>query len=284
MSDGYAILPCNGLDKSAGCITREIALRLADTTDSDILCPVFYRVADTKYNKRAAEKPLIVLDGCATRCASKLASEKNLKIIRRVIVSEEAKNTGVTLSSGITLSEEEKQLAARIGDSLMQNQAQAAQKSTIDFPQNLDYEIYLKDKFQFRIPKNEGFWFNENDVWAYVQGNRARIGVTDYVQQSLSDILYFTAPDVGEEIEQFDAVGDVESGKAVFEIVSPVSGKIVAINEQLDKAPEIINENPYEVGWIAEIALSDFEEDKDLLHVFDGYFPILKKKVDEFHA
>jgi glycine cleavage system H protein len=60
----YAILPCNGLDKCAGGITKEVALLVAEKTDSEILCPVFYRISDTKYNRLAEEKSLLVIDGC----------------------------------------------------------------------------------------------------------------------------------------------------------------------------------------------------------------------------
>ena len=149
------------------------------------------------------------------------------------------------------------------------------------FPSKLNYEIYRRDKFIFRLPIEEGFFFNENDVWAYVSGNQARIGVTDYVQKSLSDIMFFTPPRIGAEIEQFDELGVIESGKAVFEVVSPVSGIVTAINQKLCDTPELLNQNPYEQGWIAEIELTNFAEDRDLLHTFNGYFPIMKRKVDE---
>ncbi|MCL2319381.1 MAG: glycine cleavage system protein H [Treponema sp.] len=152
------------------------------------------------------------------------------------------------------------------------------------FPEKLSYEMYQKDKFIFRLPKDEGFYFNENDVWAYVYGKHARIGVTDYVQKSLSDILFFSPPPVGAAIDQFGELGAIESNKAIFEIVSPVSGVVTAINENLIHAPEMINQSPYEQGWIAEVELTDFIEDSDLLHTFNGYMPILKRKVDEYHV
>lgn len=135
-----------------------------------------------------------------------------------------------------------------------------------------------------RVVPKEGFYFNENDCWAYISGTIARVGVTDFVQQSLSDIMFFTPPSVGSEVEQFGELGTIESGKAVFEVVSPVSGKIIAVNGELDAAPELINKNPYEKGWIADIELTDFESDKELLLEFDGYYKILKRKVDDFHV
>ena len=285
MNRSYAILPCNGLDKCAGCVSKEVAILLTEKTDSEIICPVLYRVAEARYSKIAQAKPLLVIDGCATRCASKLAAEKNLKITEKINITEEAKANDVTLSTGLRLGKDELELAFIIVDKLTKEPESAVSADDpIVFPDNLTYDTYKKDKFVFRLPKDEGFYFNENDVWTYVSGNKARIGVTDFVQKSLSDIMFFTPPAIDNGIEQFDEVGSIESGKAVFEIISPVSGTITAINEKLITTPELINQNPYEQGWIVEMALSDFESDKDLLHDFDGYFKVLKRKVDEFHV
>ncbi len=285
MDKSYAILPCNGLDKCAGCVSKEVAVMLLENTDSEIVCPVFYRVAQTKYNQVLEEKPLLVIDGCNVRCASKLAGEKNLRINKKINITEEAKDHDIVLSHGLRIGENEISLAKIIFDKLTRSSEVATQtKSTVIIPEVLNYKVYTKDKFIFRIPQDEGFYFNENDVWVYVSGNKARIGVTDFVQKSLSDIMFFTAPTIGREIEQFEEVGDIESGKAMFEIVSPVSGMITAVNEKLLESPELINENPYEQGWIAEMALSDFESDKELLYDFEGYLPVLKRKVDEFHV
>lgn len=284
MSKAYAALPCNGLDKCAGCVAKEIALVLSENSESEIICPVLYRIADARYNKIAQEKPLLVIDGCATRCASKLAAEKGLKVSQKINVTEEAKSRNITLSNTLRMGEKELQLVQAVVEDLLKEPEQAeSEKQEITFPEHFDYETYKKDKFIFRVPK-QGFYFNENDCWVYISGNIARVGVTDYVQQSLSDIMFFTPPAVGSEIEQFGELGTVESGKAVFEVVSPVSGKVVAVNDELSSAPELINKNPYEKGWIADIELSDFENDKELLLDFDGYFAILKRKVDEFHV
>lgn len=243
-----------------------------------------YRVTDARYNKLAQEKPLLVIDGCQTRCASRLASEKGLKVSQKVTVTEEAKSRGVDISDTLKPGEKEIKLADAVANGLLKEpEVEKAAESNAMFPESFDYEVYKKDKFIFRVPK-EDFCFNENDCWVYVSGNMARVGVTDYVQQSLSDIMFFTPPFVGTDVEQFGELGTVESGKAVFEVVSPVSGKIVAVNEDLSSTPELINKNPYEKGWIAEIELSDFKSDRELLLDFEGYFKVLKRKVDEFHV
>ncbi|AFV01183.1 MULTISPECIES: putative zinc-binding protein [unclassified Dehalobacter] len=291
MSKAYAVLPCNGLDKCAGCITKEVAVKLTQKSDSKIICPVFYRVSDARYNKLAEENPVIVIDGCATRCASKLAAEKGIKVSKKINIADEAKTNNIVLGENLVLGENELRLAGIVTDSLLKeeyklltkNEQNKAEDSSA-FPESFEYESYTKDKFVFRLPKEEGFYFNENDCWAYVIGNKARVGVTDFVQKSLSDIMFFTPPALGSQIEQFEEVGTIESGKAVFEIVCPVSGTVTAVNYKLLEAPELINQNPYEEGWIAELELADFESDKELLHTFDTYFKILKRKVDEFHV
>jgi glycine cleavage system H protein len=284
MSKYFAILPCNGLDKCAGCIAREIALKLTEKSAGEIICPVLYRVADAKYNKLAQEKPLVVIDGCQTRCASKLAAEKGLKVAQKVNVTEEAKNRGVEITTSLRPGTGEMELAEAIcAELLKEAEVEKTGQTKVVFPEHFDYEIYQKDKFIFRVPR-EGFLFNENDCWAYVSGNKARVGVTDYVQQSLSDIMFYTPPAVGAEVEQFGEVGTIESGKAVFEVISPISGKVTAVNEELSSAPELINQSPYEKGWIAELELADLTSDRELLLDFEGYFKIMKKKVDEFHV
>ena len=259
MTKSYAILPCNGLDKLAGSLTREMALQIAEQTGGEIICPIFYRVADARYNKLAAEKPLLVIDGCGTRCAGKLAAEKELKIAAKINLADESKKYNIEIGDGLRLGDREMQLCQLVIGSLLNedssHEASQGESGQVLMPSEIDYEIYYKDKFVFRLPK-EGFYFNENDCWAYVSGNKARIGVTDFVQKSLSDIMFFDPPAIGSEIEQFGEAGSIESGKAVFEIICPVSGIVTAVNEELLDHPEFINDNPYEQGWIAELELT----------------------------
>lgn len=90
MAESYAVLPCNGLDKCAGCVAGEIAKQIVtQRPGSEMICPVFYRVAPKRYDKLAGELPLLVIDGCGTRCASKLAAEKGLKIAEKLNVADE---------------------------------------------------------------------------------------------------------------------------------------------------------------------------------------------------
>jgi glycine cleavage system H protein len=282
MIENYAILPCNGLDKCAGVISGELAKRLCKNAGNEMICPVFYRVSESKYNKIAGEHALLIIDGCQTRCASKLAAEKNLKVSRKILVTKEAKNHNVELKSNLRLLDNEKALVEIILNDLNKTEDKVIQTSVESNPSfHFEYETFQHGKFLFRVPKNPEVYFNENDCWVYVIGNNARIGVTDFVQQNLSDILYFTPPDIGDEIDQFGEAGDIESSKSVFELISPVSGKVISINETLVQKPELLNENPYELGWVAELELSDFESDKELLIGFDKYFEIVKRKVED---
>ena len=285
MVEKYAILPCNGLDKCAGVISGKLAIKLCEKAKNEIICPVFYRVSESKYNKMTGEHPLLVIDGCQTRCASKLAAEKHLKVSRKILITEEAKNNNIELKSNLRLQEKENALIEIILTKLNKSEDKVTRVPDETNPFfNFEYVTFQNGKFIFRVPKDPEVYFNENDCWAYVIGNRARIGVTDFVQQNLSDILYFTPPDIGAEIDQFGEAGDIESSKSVFELISPVSGKVIAINNGLVQKPELINENPYEKGWMAEIELTDFENDKELLIGFEKYFKIMKKKVEDLNG
>ena len=143
-----------------------------------------------------------------------------------------------------------------------------------------DFVVVVHDKYEFRIPKTE-YFFNENDVWARVAGNRARVGISDYMQQRLTDINYFDPPEVGATIEQFGEVGEVESTKAVFELVSPVSGVVTAVNNDVAQAPELINEDPYGRGWLAELELTSWDDDKELLIDGAEYAKTVERKAEE---
>jgi len=281
----YVVLPCNGMDKAAGCVTRELALALTEQSGSEIICPVLFHVSDARYKKLAGDHPLLVIDGCPTRCASKLAVEKGLKVANKLTVTEEAKTNGIEIGKSLRLDDEGLRLVKTLTAALLRvdDVGESRQLAVKTIPADVEYEIYQKDKFIFRLPKS-GFFFNENDCWVCVNGDTARVGVTDYLQQSASDVSFFNPPALGAKIEQFGTLGDIETSKALVEVVSPVTGKVVAINEALKNAPELINQDPYEKGWLAELKLTDFEKDKELLQDFAGYFPILKRKVDEFHV
>lgn len=95
--------------------------------------------------------------------------------------------------------------------------------------------------------------------------NRFRIGITDYAQSALGDIVFIQIPKVGEELRSGAVCGEVESTKSVSEIYAPLSGKVVAVNSALESAPEVINADPYGKGWIFEIEIATKVESGELL-------------------
>jgi glycine cleavage system H protein len=101
------------------------------------------------------------------------------------------------------------------------------------------------------IPDN--LQYTKEHEWVLASGNTFRMGITDYAQGALGDIVYVQLPKVGESVVADKVCGEVESTKSVSEIFAPVSGNIVAINEALNTAPETINSDPYGAGWLAEI-------------------------------
>ena len=107
--------------------------------------------------------------------------------------------------------------------------------------------------------------YTESDEWIRVDGTQARIGLTDYAQSELSDIVFVELPQVGSQIEAGETFGVVESVKAVSDLIGPVSGEVVAVHEALDEHPEWINEDPYDRGWIVAIAPEDLEATDSLL-------------------
>ena len=99
--------------------------------------------------------------------------------------------------------------------------------------------------------------YSKDHEWVSETGaNRFRIGITDYAQGALGDIVYVQLPKVGDTVNEGAVCGEVESTKSVSEIFSPLTGKVIAVNDGLDSAPEIMNSDPYGEGWIAEIEVT----------------------------
>jgi len=133
-------------------------------------------------------------------------------------------------------------------------------------------------KWTFQVPK--GLFYNENDCWVKIEGHKARVGITDFLQSMATDILFVEFKDVGTEIEQLDEVASFESVKTVLDLISPVSGIIVEVNEKLSERPELVNQDPYGEGWFTVLKLKDFESDRENLLDAQKYFEVLKRKVE----
>lgn len=107
--------------------------------------------------------------------------------------------------------------------------------------------------------------YSEEHEWVKVEGNLARIGITDFAQSELGDIVFVELPEVGDEVTANEPFGSVESVKTVSELYAPVSGKVVEVNEELNDNPEFVNESPYEKAWMIVVELSDASQVEDLM-------------------
>ena len=134
------------------------------------------------------------------------------------------------------------------------------------------------DKWTFRVPKDR--FYNENDCWAKLDGNMATVGITDFLQNMASDIIFIELPEVGTVIEQFDEAGSFEAIKIMLDLISPVSGVVKEVNEELQEKPELVNQDPYERGWFVKIDVEDFKVDRENLIGPDAYFEVLKHKIE----
>ncbi|QNO16136.1 glycine cleavage system protein GcvH [Alkalicella caledoniensis] len=111
----------------------------------------------------------------------------------------------------------------------------------------------------------EGLLYSKDHEWILVEGNKAKVGVTDYAQAQLGDIVFVELPQEGDSVAKGDGIIVIESVKAAADAYSPVSGSIAEVNEDLMDAPETINEDPYEGGWLVVIELDDESELEELL-------------------
>ena len=112
--------------------------------------------------------------------------------------------------------------------------------------------------------------YSEEHEWAKIEGNRVTIGITDFAQSELGDIVFVELPEVGDKVEFGEPFGSVESVKTVSELYAPISGKVVEVNGTLTDAPEKVNEAPYGDGWMIVVELSD-ESELDQLWSADKY-------------
>ena len=107
--------------------------------------------------------------------------------------------------------------------------------------------------------------YTKEHEWVNIDGDNATIGISDYAQENLGDITFVELPNAGDEVEQFEEFASIESVKAASDIFSPMSGKITAVNNDLNEEPGLINKSPYETGWIAKVKISDLEGQSNLM-------------------
>lgn len=112
------------------------------------------------------------------------------------------------------------------------------------------------------------FLYTKDHEWIQVlEGKRVRIGVTDHAQNELGDVVFVELPAEDDQVEEGEGFTVIESVKAVSDVYAPLTGTIVKVNEKLEDSPELINESPYEEGWIVELEMDDDTQLNDLMHV-----------------
>ena len=135
------------------------------------------------------------------------------------------------------------------------------------------------DKFIFRV--KEGYLYLKEDYWAKVEGNSALVGISDFLQKAKGDVAFLETVEAGLEVKQGQEIGTIETIKATFGIVSPITGRILEANPKLEGSPFLLNEDPYGEGWIYKILPSRLEEDRKGLLTAEGYLELMKEKIKE---
>ena len=118
--------------------------------------------------------------------------------------------------------------------------------------------------------------YSEDHEWVSVEGDTAKIGISDYAQDQLGDIVFVELPNVGDSFQKGDEFGTVESVKAVSELYMPISGEVTAINNALEDSPELVNTQPFDDGWMVAVKITDASE-LDALMSKDDYYKMIKE-------
>jgi len=126
----------------------------------------------------------------------------------------------------------------------------------------------------YEIP--DKLYYSKEHEWVRLEGKDAIVGITDYAQKQLHEVVYVEVQKEGSEVKQFQTMGTVESVKSVSEVFSPVTGKILKVNKELSDSPERLNEDPYGKGWLAKISLTDFKKDMEKLLTAAQYADYIK--------
>ena len=130
-------------------------------------------------------------------------------------------------------------------------------------------------KYQdYEIP--DELLYSREHEWVRLESKEAVVGITDFAQKQLHEVVYVEVRKQGSEVKQFETMGTVESVKSVSDVFSPVTGKIVKVNKELGDSPELVNQEPYGKGWLARVSLADLKKDKGRLLTAEQYAQYLE--------
>ena len=256
------VLPCAGYDRPGGKISRLVAEHVLLVDPSIIIGSIGALSSERPGEiKDLRSSTVVCIDGCSVKCASKMVEKYNTREFESIEISSlpdlEKLETGekVTTVAGMILEFWTAELASIV--------------KTADAEQSEgDFLTEVIDKFILRV-KN-GLLYSDNDFWVQREGDLVRIGLSDLLQQMVSDVYFVELAEIGTHVEFGDELGSFESSKIAMEIISPLSGTVIEKNNLLEDNPEFVNEYPYEKGWLYVIQPDDSSE-LDLLKTADEY-------------
>ena len=115
----------------------------------------------------------------------------------------------------------------------------------------------------------DNYYYTKDHEWIRIEGNKATVGITDFAQKQMGDVVYVELPEIGTKLKFHQSFGVIESVKAVSDIYAPVSGEVMEVNEDLNDAPEILNEDPHNKGWVIKLNIEDKSELEELMSLSD---------------
>ena len=133
------------------------------------------------------------------------------------------------------------------------------------------------EKFIFKV--KVGYRYSKEDFWADVRDHTATVGLTDFLQKSKGDVAFLETVEPGTTVNRGDEIGKIETIKATFGIIAPVTGAVVEVNPEMEASPYLINNDPYGAGWIYRIQLAELETDKGELLEASDYFELMKQNI-----
>lgn len=131
----------------------------------------------------------------------------------------------------------------------------------------------------YEVP--EGLYYTKEHTWVKVEDGKCRVGVTDYAQKALNDVVFVELPKTGSKVEHMKPAGTLESVKAVSDFFSPVSGEVIEVNNSLPDKPELLNEKPYGDGWFAVVKPSNLDQELSALMDAQKYGELLKTIIEQ---
>ncbi|MGY5853543.1 MAG: putative zinc-binding protein [Candidatus Thorarchaeota archaeon] len=267
------IIPCAGYDRPGGKVSRAVAEKLAEDREDVVIGSMgalFKERPGEMRDYRTSE--IICLDGCGTKCSSELALTRGRDDIAVLSVPD-------IVGSVEDFDEKVKQMVDVVTSELNKRTPKTSSTVVKEPTREIAYLEEKFDKFTLRVA--EGLKYSDNDFWVWDEGDYVRVGVSDFLQQMMSDVYFVELVEPGTHVDIFDDAGAMESTKIMVEIIVPLSGTIIESNSTLEDSPEFINESPYDRGWLYRIRPDDIDELELLRDASDYMAHALTKAKEE---